>query len=180
MDLFGQHLLDAETHKAVFGDLPSSLQAHLRTPEVGDLVLQLLDAGWRRGQLASRIGALQPGADPAAEITAVLRGFLDQLPPDARWREEKAQRTSTAASRQEAEQPASEQSRERWVAEIRQSLALPKERPSRRQAQPTRVCALCGQDGTHFVARGVRLCDSCVSLLQAGAIRLPDPGQLAG
>ena len=45
MDLFGQQLLDAETHKAVFGELPSSLQGRLRTAEVGDLVLQLLDAG---------------------------------------------------------------------------------------------------------------------------------------
>lgn len=180
MDLFGQHLLDAETHRAVFGDLPSSLQAHLRTAEVGDLVLQLLDAGWRRGQLASRIGALQVGTDPEADITALLRGFLEQLPPDARWREEKAHRDAMAASRAEAEQPASEQSRQKWVAEIRQSLALPREPQRRGRERPVRSCALCGQDGTHFVARGVRLCDTCVELLQAGAIRLPDPGQLAG
>src|SRR5262249_45455204 len=111
MDLFGQQLLDTETHRAVFGDLPSSLQGHLRTTEVGDLVLQLLGAGWRRGRLASRIGALPAGSDPVAEITALLRGFLDQLPPDARWREERAQRDAVSASRAEAEQPASDASR---------------------------------------------------------------------
>lgn len=180
MDLFGQHLLDAETHKAVFGELPSTLQAHLRTAEVSDLVVQLLDAGWRRGQLASRIGALPAGNDPVADVTALLRGFLEQLPPDARWREEKAQRDALRASRAEAEQPASEESKQQWVARIRADLALPREPRVARQLQPSRECSLCGEDGTYFVARGVRLCQTCVGLLQAGAVRLPDPDQMAG
>jgi hypothetical protein len=180
MDLFGQQLLDGETHKAVFGELPTSVQGHLRTPEVGDLVLQLLDAGWRRGQLASRIGALQSGEDPVEDVTRLLRGFLEQLPPDARWREEKAQRDLLRASQADAEQPASEASRQRWVAEIRQSLALPREPRRRHASRPARTCSLCEQDGTYFVARGVRLCDTCVELLQAGAIRRPDDDQLAG
>jgi AcrR family transcriptional regulator len=180
MDLFGQHLLDAETHKAVFGELPATLQAHLRTPEVGDLVLQLLDAGWRRGQLASRIGALQAGADPLEDVVALLRGFLEQLPPDARWREEKAQRDALRASRAEAERPATEASRQKWVAEIREGLARPRQPRRRVSSPPTRSCALCEEEGTYFVARGVRLCDSCVDLLQAGAIRRPTDDQLAG
>jgi hypothetical protein len=180
MDLFGQQLLDTETHRAVFGELPSSLQAHLRTPEVGDLVLQLLDAGWRRGQLSSRIGALPAGPDPAAEITALLRGFLEQLPPDARWREERSRRDALKASREEAEQPASEDSRRHWVAQIRADLSLPREPRTSRSVQPVRSCSLCGEDGTYFVARGVRLCETCVGLLQAGAVRLPDPDQIAG
>jgi hypothetical protein len=180
MDLFGQQLLDAESHKAVFGELPSALQAHLRTPEVGDLVLQLLDAGWRRGQLSSRIGALPAGSDPAADITALLRGFLEQLPPDARWREEKAQRDALRASRAEAEQPASEESKKQWVARIRADLALPRGPGSTPTQQVARECSMCGEDGTYFVARGVRLCETCVGLLQAGAVRLPDPDQMAG
>lgn len=180
MDLFGQQLLDPETHKAVFGELPSTLQAHLRTAELGDLVLQLLDAGWRRGQLASRIGALPAGQDPVAEITALLEGFLEQLPPDARWREERAQRDAIGASRAEAEQPASEESRQRWVTEIRQSLALPREPRRSGSSESVRRCAVCEQEGTYFVARGVRLCDDCVALLQAGALRRPDDDQLAG
>jgi hypothetical protein len=180
MDLFGQQLLDAETHKAVFGELPATLQAHLRTAEIGDLVLQLLDAGWRRGQLASRIGALPAGQDPVAEVTALLEGFLEQLPPDARWREERAQRESITGSRAEVEQPASEESRKRWVTEIRQSLALPREPRRTRSPERAHRCAVCEREGTHFVARGVRLCDDCVALLQAGAIRRPDDDQLAG
>jgi len=180
MDLFGQHLLDAETHKAVFGELPSTLQAHLRTAEVGDLVLQLLDAGWRRGQLSSRIGALPAGADPAADVTALLRGFLEQLPPDARWREEKAQREALRASTAQAEEPASEESRQQWMARIRADLALPKEPRRQRPTTLTRQCSLCGEDGTFFVARGVRLCETCVGLLQAGAVRLADTDEMAG
>jgi hypothetical protein len=180
MDLFGQHLLDAETHKAVFGELPSTLQAHLRTAEVGDLVLQLLDAGWRRGQLAARIGAMPAGSDPAADVTALLRGFLEQLPPDARWREEKSQREALRASRSEAEQPASEESRQQWVATIRADLALPREPCVTRPQQASRECSMCGEDGTYFVARGVRLCENCVGLLHAGAVRLPNPDQMAG
>ena len=180
MDLFGQHLLDAETHKAVFGELPSSLQRELRTAEAGDLVLQLLDAGWRRGQLASRLGALPAGTDPVADVLSLLRGFVGQVPPDARWREEKAQRDAARASRSDAEEPASEQSRQQWMAQIRSELALPKEPRTVRPLQPTRECSLCGEDGTYFVARGVRLCETCVGLLQAGAVRLPDPDQMAG
>lgn len=174
MDLFGQHLLDAETHKAVFGELPSSLQARLRTPEVGDLVLQLLDAGWRRGQIAARLGAMPAGEDPEADVLRLLRGFLDQLPPDARWREEKAERDTLRASRAEAEQPASEESRQRWVARIRADLSVPRGPQPARPSRPDRHCTLCGEEGTFFVTRGVRLCETCVGLLQAGAVRLPD------
>lgn len=174
MDLFGQHLLDAETHKAVFGQLPSSLQTRLRTAEVGDLVLQLLDAGWRRGQLAARLGAMPAGEDPEQDVVRLLRGFLDQLPPDARWREEKAERDALRASRAESEQPASEESRQRWVAQIRAELSVPRTRGPSRPVRPSRQCALCGEEGTFFVTRGVRLCQTCVGLLQAGAVRLPD------
>ncbi|HUR13955.1 MAG TPA: hypothetical protein VM097_05640 [Mycobacteriales bacterium] len=174
MDLFGQHLLDAETHKAVFGELPSSLQGHLRTAEVGDLVLQLLDAGWRRGQLAARLGAMPAGDDPVADVTRLLRGFLDQLPPDARWREERSERDALRASRAEAEEPASEESRQRWVAQIRSELSAPRQPRTTRPPRSLRQCTLCGEDGTFFVTREVRLCETCVGLLQAGAVRLPD------
>lgn len=174
MDLFGQHLLDAETHKAVFGELPTSLQTRLRTAEVGDLVLQLLDAGWRRGQLAARLGAMPAGEDPEADVVRLLRGFLEQLPPDARWREEKAERDALQASRAEAEEPASEESRQRWVAQIRADLSVPRAPRQARPTPPSRQCTLCGEDGTFFVTRGVRLCQTCVGLLQAGAVRLPD------
>lgn len=179
MDLFGQHLLDAETHTAVFGALPSSLSRDLRTPEVGDLILQLLDAGWRRGQLAARIGAMQVAPDPAAGVTALLRGFLDQLPPDARWREERTERAVTA-SRSEVEQPASPESREHWVRQIRSELAHP--RPPRQvtQLRQRPACASCGAESSFFVTREVRLCEGCVALLSTGAVQLANPDQIAG
>ncbi|MCU1592651.1 MAG: hypothetical protein JWO12_43, partial [Frankiales bacterium] len=109
--------LSQETHDAVFGDLPFTLSLDLHTPEIGDLVLQLLDKGWRKGQIGSRVGAMPTGPagrDPVADVEALLRGFLEQVPPDARWREEKAERDllkSTTAF----EQPASPESRARWI-----------------------------------------------------------------
>lgn len=172
-DLFGQDLLDPVVHKSVFGGLPSSLSHALRTPEVGDLVVQLLDAGWRRGQLAARVEAAPAGTDPVASVVALLRGFLDQLPPDARWREERSQREA-AVARSEATQevPASEESRQQWVSQIRAELSRPR---TVRTAPPLRVrrsCALCGEESSFFVTREVRLCDTCVSLLAQGGVRL--------
>jgi hypothetical protein len=174
-DLPPQQRLDRETHDAVFGDLPSALSAALRTAEVADLVLQLLDRGWRQGQLAARVGALPAGRDPEADVVALLTGFLDQVPPDARWRQEKAERDA-ARSSAAVEQPASEESRQAWIARIRSELGGPRtshREPARRVRPP---CALCGAESTFFVTRAVRLCDGCVALLGTGAVRLPEAG----
>jgi len=168
--------LDAETHAAVFGDLPSSLAAELHTPEIGDLVLQLLDRGWRHGQLAARIGALPAGPSPVAGITTLLQGFLEQVPPDARWREEKRERAALQRSRTEFEQPASEQSRQAWITQIRTDLGVRRSAP-REPARRTRpACALCGKESSYFVTREVRLCDGCVEQLSTGALQLPNVG----
>lgn len=172
-DLFGQHLLDAAMHKAVFGELPTSLQQSLRTAEVGDLVLQLVDRGWRPGQLASRIAALPAGDDPVADVTRLLEGFVEQVPPDARWREEKAARQrERELARAQAEQPASEESRQQWLAEIRAGLQGPRQvrTVTRLRARP--ACALCGEESSYFVTKDVRLCDTCVELLRSGGVRL--------
>ena len=171
------HRLDAATHAAVFGDLPSRLAADLHTPEVGDVVLQLLDRGWRAGQLAARVGALPASPDPVAAITALLAGFLEQVPPDARWREERAQRASFVPA---VEAPASEESRRAWLAQIRTDLGQVR---STRPEPPRRVrpaCALCGGVSSYFVTREVRLCDGCVVLLETGAVRLADGSREAG
>lgn len=173
-DLPGERL-DQGTHDAVFGDLPSRLSSELHTTEVGDLVLQLLDRGWRAGQLASRIGALPSGTDPVADVVALLRGFLEQVPPDARWREERAQRAAVASTLQ-AEEPASEQSRQRWLSEIRQQLGTPRAprvQPLVRMRPP---CSLCGAEGEFFVTRGVRLCEACVDLIGSGQARVSEAG----
>ncbi|MCU1622227.1 MAG: hypothetical protein JWL79_1072 [Frankiales bacterium] len=167
--------LEAETHHGVFGGLPARLSAALHTPEIGDLVLQLLDRGWRQGQLAARIGALPSGADPIADIRALLEGFLEQVPPDARWREEKRERAQLKASAA-IEQPATEESRQAWLARIRDDLGVRRSAP-REPARRTRpACALCGQESSYFVTREVRLCDGCVEQLTTGALQLPNVG----
>lgn len=165
--------LDPETHAAVFGDLPSSLARDLHTPEIGDVVLRLLDAGWRRGQLSARIGALPAGPDPVAAISQLLHGFLDQVPPDARWRQEKLEREPVAAA---FEEPASEESRQAWLSQIRQDLGVrkgPARAPLRRVRPP---CSLCGTESSFFVTKDVRLCEGCVEQMSSGALQLPDVG----
>ncbi|MCU1599508.1 MAG: hypothetical protein JWO22_217 [Frankiales bacterium] len=168
--------LDAETHGGVFGDLPSSLAVALHTPAIGDLVLQLLDRGWRKGQLAARVGALPAGPDPVAEVTALLVGFMEQHPPDARWRSEKREREAERQSALEFEAPASEESRQAWISRIRGDLGArePVRRQPPRRTRP--ACALCGMESAFFVTREVRLCDECVEQMSTGALQLPDVG----
>ena len=167
--------LDDETHRGVFGDLPARLATSLHTPEVGDLVLQLLDRGWRQGQLAARIGALPAGPDPVADVTALLAGFLQQVPPDARWREEQRARAATRSTAA-FEQPASEASREAWIARIRDDLGARRSSPREPVRRTRPACALCGRESSYFVTREVRLCDGCVEQMSTGALQLPDVG----
>lgn len=176
MELFDlpSQRLDPASHAAVFGDLPSALAHALHTVEVGDLVLQLLDLGWRSGQLASRIGALPAGPDPEAEVVILLRGFLEQVPPDARWREERAQRKAHASHRR-SEEPASEQSRQRWLAQIRNELGTPRAPRAQPLLRIKPPCSLCGAEGEFFVTRSARLCAACVQLLESGTATMPAP-----
>lgn len=168
--------LDRETHEGVFGELPSRLADELRTPEIGDLVLQLLDKGWRQGQLAARIGALPAGNDPVGDITRLLEGFVDLVPPDARWREEKAERELLKRSSEQFEAPASEESRQAWLTQIRSDLGT-RQGPRREPPRRTRpACNLCGQESAYFVTKDVRLCDGCVEQMSTGALQLPNTG----
>jgi hypothetical protein len=167
--------LDDVTHLAVFGDLPATLADDLHDGVIGDLVLQLLDKGWRQGQLAARVGAMPTGRDPVTDVEALLRGFLEQVPPDARWREEKAQR-DRLASDASFEQPASDESRQLWIQQIRTQLGTPR---STARAQTRRVrpaCALCNAESSYFVTKEVRLCDGCVALLGSGTVTLSEAG----
>lgn len=164
--------LDAASHAAVFGDLPSGLAHALHTAEVGDLVLQLLDLGWRPGQLASRIGALPAAPDPEQAVLALLRGFLDQTPPDALWREERAARKAAATV---PEEPASEESRQRWLSQIRRELGTPRAPRAQPMLRMKPPCSLCGAEGEFFVTRSARLCAACVQLLESGTAVMPAP-----
>lgn len=167
--------LPPDVHAAVFGGLPTALAHALRTPEVARAVTRLLDAGWRPGQLASRVGALPSGPDPAADVLALLHRLADQLAPDRVWAREKAAR-STPASTAEAEQPASPASRERWLRQIREELALPRRSAPEAPRPVRRPCALCGSEGQLFVTRAVRLCTGCVATLESGQCRLEVAG----
>jgi hypothetical protein len=173
-DLPPQRLDDA-THLAVFGDLPATLADDLHDGVIGDLVLQLLDKGWRQGQLAARIGVMPSGRDPVADVEALLRGFLEQVPPDARWRQEKAER-DRAASDASFEQPASDENRQRWIQQIRAEIGSPRP-PARKETRRSRpACALCNAESSYFVTREVRLCDGCVALLGSGTATLSEAG----
>ncbi|MCW2599288.1 MAG: hypothetical protein JWM02_1117 [Frankiales bacterium] len=167
--------LDQETHDDVFGDLPSALAADLHTREIGDLVLQLLDRGWRRGQLAARVAVLPAGRDPVGDVRALLRGFLEQVPPDARWREEKAAREQQR-SQAESEEPATDESRQRWIQQIRSELGGPRRSPRAVVRRVRPGCALCGSESDYFVTREVRLCAACVALLGTGTAKLSEAG----
>lgn len=163
------------THAAVFGGLPASLARALDTTAVAAVVTELLDAGWRAGQLASRIGALPAGADPAADVLTLLGALRAREAPDRRWQAEKAARQAQASS-SAVEQPATPESRERWIRQIRDELGAP-HRP--RPAPAGRVrppCALCGEPGDLFVTRAVRLCTACVTTLETGQTRLVQAG----
>ncbi len=169
--------LAAATHAAVFGGLPASLSRDLHTPEVGDLVLQLLDHGWRPGQVASRVAAHPAGREPVVGVTGLLRSLLEETPPDARWREEKARRDRDRDREREPAPPvASDEARSRWIAQIRRDLGAPR---ATRREPPVRLrppCALCEGQSSYFVTREVRLCEGCVVLLGTGGLSLPDAG----
>ena len=167
--------LDRSTHDKVFGDLPALLAASLHTPEIGDLVLQLLDRGWRAGQLAARVGAMPAGPHPYDQALELFRGFLEQVPPDARWREEKAQRaTSSSQARREA--PASDEVRQRWITQIRSELGGPRSSRAVPLLRVRPACSLCGAESEFFVTRAVRLCAACVELLESGTATMTEAG----
>lgn len=167
--------LGQDSHRAVFGELPSSLAATLHTAEIGAVVRQLLGRGWRTGQLAARIGAMPAAPDPATDVLGLLRGFLEQLPPDARWREVKAQRDA-ASSQSDAEAPASDESRRRWITQIRTELGSPRASRPLPLLRVRPACALCGAESEFFVTHAVRLCAACVELLESGRSTLSEAG----
>ncbi len=106
------------------------------------------------------------------EVTAPAARLPRAAPPGRPLaRGEGAARTGLEAARAQEERPASEESRRQWVAQIRADLPGPR-RPRRPGpcARSARA-RMCGEEGEFFVTRGVRLCSSCVGLLQSGAVR---------
>ena len=165
--------LPRETHVAVFGALPSRLAQALDEPPVAALVTSLLDRGWRSGQLAARIGACPAAADPAAGVRVLLEALQDEPTPEQRTAADRARRAVAATDRPA---PASAQVKARYLAQIRRELGLTSApaRPSAVRLRPP--CALCGEASGYFVTRQVRLCTSCVQVLESGQARLVAAG----
>ena len=164
-------------HSDVFSQLPSRLMRELDTGEVAAALDALVAAGWRPGQLRSRVGA-EPSQGSVERDAAWLRALLERLVgqecPDARHaRERAAQEQQRARQRALAPRPADPEVRDRWIDEIRTSL---KSTPARRGREPqlrTRAeCALCAGEASFFVRRDVHLCRRCVDLLSTGEVRL--------
>ena len=165
--------LPRETHTAVFGALPTRLARELDKPAVAALVTKLLDRGWRSGQLAARVGGCPAAANPALGLRVLLTALQGEPTPEQRAAAERARR---AASTPDPPAAASAQVKARYLAQIRRELGLaaaPPRPPAVRLRPP---CALCGGASGFFVTRQVRLCTSCVQLLEGGHARLVAAG----
>jgi ribosomal protein S14 len=149
-------------HTDVFSHLPALLLRALDTEEVGQVLDELVAAGWRPGQLRHRVGAepAQGSAErDAAHLLAFLRALLDlpRVQQDA-----------------EAPVPASPQVVAEHVAQIRAELKGVPRRREERAPRTRPACSLCAGEGSYFVTRDVHLCRRCVDVLAAGQVRLTE------
>jgi ribosomal protein S14 len=165
-------------HADVFSQLPSRLIRELDSDDVAAALDALVAAGWRPGQLRSRVGA-EPSQGSVERDAAWLRALLvrlrDEQCPDVRYARERAEQGQERARQRElAPRPADPEVRDRWIGEIRAGLKSTPPRRRTREPQPrTRPeCALCGAESTFFVRRDVHLCRRCVDLLATGEVRL--------
>ena len=167
-------------HSDVFSHLPVLLMREMTTAPVAALLRQLVDAGWRPGQLRDRVGAA-PSQGSIERDAAALVELLDALTrcpaPDAvhaaRRRERSLAREREAA---EAPLPATPEAREQHLAQIRAALGVAPRR--RREPEPrTRpACSLCSGEGAFFVTHDVHLCSRCVAVMATGEARLSRTG----
>ncbi len=156
--------------------LPALLVRALDAERAAAHVEVLVAAGWRTGQLRSRIGAEpsqgSPGRD-AEHVLALLCALRDETPPDVvHAREVERRRREREESRAQQRRPASPEVRRRSVERIRTELGL---LPSRRAAPQPRTrppCSLCDGEGRFIVTREVHLSSRCVAVLATGEARL--------
>ena len=164
-------------HTDVFSQLPSRLMHELDDADVAAVLADLVEAGWRPGQLRSRVGA-EPSQGSVERDAAAVRALLERLRaeecPDERHARERAeQHEERARQRELAPRPADPAVRDRWLGEIRASLkSTPVRRPPAPEPRTRPSCALCEGESSFFVRRDVHLCRPCVDLLSAGAVRL--------
>ena len=167
-------------HTDVFSQLPSRLMHELDDADVAAVLADLVEAGWRPGQLRSRIGAEPSLGSPdrdAQQVLDVLRRLREQTPPDiAHARELERRRRAREDERATAPRPASPETAGRSAQRIRTELGL---LPARRPAAEPRTrpsCSLCDGEGSFFVSRDVHLCPRCVEVLASGEARLVATG----
>jgi hypothetical protein len=131
-------------------------------------------AGWRPGQLASRLGAAPAQGSveaDAAHVRQLLRGLVGTEAPDHAHARAVAERERERAARR-GPRPATDAVRERALARMRASVGGA---PRRRVRPPPRArpsCALCDGEGSWFVTPEVHLCPQCVAVLATGEARL--------
>ena len=164
-------------HTDVFSQLPSRLMRELDADDVAAALDALVAAGWRPGQVRSRVGA-EPSQGSVERDAAAVRLLLERLLteecPDARHaRERAAQEQERARQRERAPRAADPEVRDRWINEIRAGLRSTPPRRLRAPEPRTRPsCAVCDGESSFFVRRDVHLCRPCVDLLSAGEVRL--------
>ena len=164
----------------VLAELPSLLVRALDGEGLDSVVAELVEAGWRTGQLRSRLGGepSQGSVDrDAAHLLEVLQELRGRPCPDAVHAREVELREQVRRWQQEqAPQPAAPEARATHVAAIRAQLkGAP--RPRREREPRTRpACSLCAGEGTYFVTREVHLCRRCVDQLATGRARLSATG----
>src|SRR3954471_836173 len=107
----------------VFSQLRVAVMRELDTPDVDQLLDDLMSRGWHPWQLRHRVGVLptQPSSVQDAEvITALLRELRDEPSPQVRYDQERAQRErDRAEAARNAPTPADPEDRDRWIAVIR-------------------------------------------------------------
>lgn len=152
----------------------------LATPEVAAVLAELVDAGWRVGQLRHRVGSApaQAGIEQdAAAVLVLLRGLTDQVCPDLQHaqtlRERELDRADLLARQEPLVEPAA---REAYLAEIRSALPGVARRRPEPLARLRPACSVCAGESSYFVTREVHLCQRCVGVLAAGELRLGATG----
>ena len=160
----------------VVRSLPVLLVRALDLEQAALEVDALVAAGWRTGQLRSRIGAepSQGSAErDADQVLAVLRALRTEVAPDvAHARELERRRQEREHEQARAPEPASPEVRRRSVARIRAELGLVPRRAAPPEPRTRPACNLCDGEGSFFVSPDVHLCPRCVAVLATGEARL--------
>lgn len=167
-------------HSDVFSHLPALLMREMATPAVAALLDQLVEAGWRPGQLRHRVGAAPSQGSverDAAALVLLLTALTGGPAPDAQHAAQRLER-AREQERQAAEAPvpAAPEVREQHLAQMRAALGAPPRRRDEPEPRTRPACRLCAGEGAFFVTHDVHLCRRCVEVMASGEARLSRTG----